>query len=60
MTMPGPTFRKAVYGLSTALVPLLIVLGMEAHAAAAWVAAGLAAVNTVLAYVNVPGDPEGE
>ena len=54
--MPGPKFRKAVYGLSTAIVPLLIVLGVEANAAAAWAAAGLAAVNTVLAYMNVPQD----
>ncbi len=57
--MPGPKFRKAVYGLSTALIPLLIVLGVEQQAAAAWVAAGLAAINTVLAFMNVPDDEGG-
>ena len=54
--MPGPKFRKAVYGLSTALIPLLIVLGVEQSAAAAWVAAGVAVANLVMAFLNVPGD----
>lgn len=61
MRMPGPQFRKAVYGLSAAAIPVLILLGFEAAEAAAWVAAGLAAVNCALAYMNVPGAPvDGE
>lgn len=53
-----PKVRKAVYALSAALVPLLIVLGVEANAAAAWIAAGVAVANLAMAFLNVPGDPE--
>lgn len=48
--------RKAIYALSAALIPLLIILGVEANAAAAWIAAVVAVANVVMAYLNVPGD----
>lgn len=54
--MFSPKVRKAIYGVSTAAVPLLIVLGVEEHAAAAWAAALLAVGNLVLAFANVPED----
>jgi hypothetical protein len=50
--------RKAIYALSAVLIPLLIVLGVEANAAAVWVAAGVAVANLLMAIANVPGDPE--
>lgn len=52
--------RKSIYALSAVLIPLLIVLGVEANAAAAWVAAGLAVANVVMAFANVPGDEDGD
>ena len=48
--------RKAIYALSAVLIPLLIVLGVEANAAATWAAAGVAVANVVMAFLNVPGD----
>ena len=48
--------RKAIYAFSAVLIPLLIVIGMEAQAAAAWVAAGLGVANVVMAFLNVPED----
>jgi hypothetical protein len=56
--MPRPSIRKAIYAVSVAAVPLLIVLGVEANAAAAYVAAGLAVANLALAFANVPNDPD--
>jgi hypothetical protein len=50
--------RKAIYALSAVLIPLLIVIGMEAQAAAAWVAAALGVANVVMAFLNVPGEPD--
>ncbi|MFM1964894.1 MAG: hypothetical protein RL134_619 [Actinomycetota bacterium] len=50
--------RKAIYALSAPIIAVLIVVGVEADAAAAWVAAGLAVANLVLAFLNVPGDEE--
>ena len=50
--------RKSIYALSAVLIPLLIVLGVEANAAAAWVAAAVAVANVVMAFLNVPGDDE--
>jgi C4-dicarboxylate transporter len=51
--------RKAIYALSAVLIPLLIVLGVEEQAAAAWVAAGVAVANLAMAFLNVPGDADG-
>jgi hypothetical protein len=48
--------RKAIYALSAVLIPLLIVLGVEQQAAAAWVAAAVAVANLAMAIMNVPGD----
>lgn len=48
--------RKAIYALSAVLVPLLIVLGIEANAAATYVAVGVAVANLVMAFLNVPDD----
>ncbi len=54
--LANPRIRKAIYALSGVLIPLLIVLGVEQTTAAAWVAAGLAVANVVMAFANVPGD----
>lgn len=56
--MPSAKFRKAIYGLSAVLIPLLIVLGVEQAAAAAGVAAFVAVANLIMAWYNVPGDEE--
>ena len=57
--MLTPKVRKSIYALSAVLIPLLIVLGVEQSAAAAWVAAGVAVANVVMAFLNVPGeDPD--
>lgn len=50
--------RKAIYALSAVAIPLLIVLGVDQVAAAAWVAAGVAVANLLMAIYNVPGDEE--
>ena len=48
--------RKAIYALSIPLLAVLVVLGVEQSAAAAYVALGLAVANLVMAFLNVPGD----
>lgn len=48
--------RKSIYALSAVLIPLLVVLGVEQAAAAAYVAAALGVANVVMAFLNVPGD----
>jgi hypothetical protein len=50
--------RKSIYALSAVLIPLLIVLGIEANAAATYVAVAVAVANLVMAFLNVPGDEE--
>jgi hypothetical protein len=50
--------RKAIYALSAPVIAVLIIVGVEAEAAAAWVAAGLAVANLVMAFLNVPGDEQ--
>jgi len=50
--------RKSIYALSAVLIPLLIVLGVEADSAAVYVAAAVAVVNVVMAFLNVPGEPD--
>lgn len=56
--MPTAKVRKAIYALSAVLIPLLVVIGMEAQAAAVWVAAGLGVANVVMAFLNVPEDDD--
>lgn len=48
--------RKSIYALSAVLIPLLVVLGVEANSAAVYVAAAVAVANVVMAFLNVPGD----
>ena len=48
--------RKAIYALSIPLLAVLVVLGVEQTAAAAYVALGVALANIVMALMNVPGD----
>lgn len=48
--------RKAIYALSAVLIPLLIVLGIEANAAATYVAVGVAVANLAMAFLNVPDE----
>ena len=50
--------RKAIYALSAPIIAVLIVVGVEADSAAAFVAAGLAVANLVMAFLNVPGDDD--
>jgi hypothetical protein len=50
--------RKAIYALSIPLLAVLVVLGVEQSAAAAYVALGVALANIVMALLNVPGDEE--
>ena len=50
--------RKAIYAISVPLLAVLVVLGVEQSAAAAYVAFGIAAANIIMAFLNVPGDPE--
>ena len=50
--------RKSIYALSAVLIPLLIVLGVEQAAAAAYVAAGVGVANVLMAFANVPGDSD--
>ena len=56
----NPSVRKRIYALSAAVTPLLIIWGVNADAAAAYVAAGVAVANLVMAFLNVPGDDDGE
>ena len=53
-------FRKAVYLASTPISAALIVAGVRTEAALAYVGAGLAVANIVMAYLNVPGDEDGD
>lgn len=48
--------RKSIYALSAVVIPLLVVVGVEASDAAAYVAAALGVANVVMAFLNVPGD----
>ena len=48
--------RKSIYALSAVTIPLLVVVGVDQHAAAVYVAAGIAVLNVVMAFLNVPGD----
>lgn len=48
--------RKSIYALSAVLIPALVVIGVDANAAAVYVAAALGVANVVMAFLNVPGD----
>ena len=52
--------RKAIYALSAVLIPLLVVVGIDANAAATYVAVGVAVANLVMAFLNVPDEDAGE
>lgn len=53
-------FRKSVYLASTPTIAVLVVLGVEATPAAAYVGGALALANIVMAALNVPGDEDGD
>ena len=48
--------RKSIYALSAVLIPLLVVLGVDANSAAVYVAAAVAVANVVMAFLNVADD----
>lgn len=52
----SPAIRKRIYALSAVVTPLLVIWGVEQSNAAAYVAAGVAVANLVMAFLNVPGD----
>lgn len=56
--LTNPRIRKRVYALSAAATPLLVVWGVNAASAAAYVGAALAVANLVMAVLNVPGDDD--
>ena len=56
----SPAIRKRIYALSAVLTPLLVIWGVNESAAAAYVAAGVAVANLVMAILNVPGDDDAE
>ena len=56
----SPAIRKRIYALSAVVTPLLVIWGVQESAAAAYVAAGVAVANLVMAILNVPGDDDGE
>lgn len=53
-------FRKAVYLASTPITLVLVTWGVRADNAAAYVGGALAVANIVMAYLNVPGDDDGD
>ena len=53
-------FRKAVYLASTPVTAVLVTWGVRADNAAAYVGGALAVANIVMAYLNVPGDEDGD
>lgn len=48
--------RKSIYALSIPVLAVLVLLGIEQTAAAAYVALGVAVANLLMAIANVPGD----
>jgi hypothetical protein len=54
----SPSVRKRIYALSAAVTPLLVVWGVSQKNAAAYVGAGVAVANLVMAFLNVPGDED--
>ena len=54
----NPAVRKRIYALSAVVTPLLVIWGVNEQQAAAYVAAGLAVANLVMAVLNVPGDED--
>lgn len=56
MTMLTAKVRKSIYALSAVVIPLLVVVGVEASDAAVYVAAVVGVANVVMAFLNVPGD----
>jgi hypothetical protein len=48
--------RKSIYALSAVAIPLLVVVGVDQHDAAVYVAAAIGVANVVMAFLNVPGD----
>lgn len=56
----NPRIRKSIYALSGPAIAVLTVVGVNVNEAAIYVAAGLAVANVVMAFLNVPGDDEGD
>lgn len=52
--------RRAIYLASAPITLVLVTLGVEAAPAAAYVGGVLALANIVMAYLNVPGDDDGD
>ena len=52
--------RKAIYLSSVPLVAVLVTIGVETESAVAYVGAALALANIVMAFLNVPGDDDGD
>lgn len=50
--------RKSIYALSAVLIPALVVFGVDANVAAVYVAAAIGVANVVMAFLNVPGEPD--
>ena len=48
--------RKSIYALSAVAIPALVVVGVDSHAAAVYVAADIGVANVIMAFLNVPGD----
>lgn len=53
-------FRKAIHLASTPITLVLVTWGVRADNAAAYVGGALAVANIVMAYLNVPGDEDGD
>lgn len=53
-------FRKSIYLASTPITLVLVTWGVRADNAAAYVGGALAVANIVMAYLNVPGDEDGD
>lgn len=54
--MPNAKVRKSIYALSAVAIPALVVIGVDSHAAAVYVASAIGIANVVMAFLNVPGD----
>lgn len=52
--------RKAIYLSSVPITAVLVVLGVEESNALAYVGGALAIGNIVMAFLNVPGDDDGD
>ncbi|WP_165215251.1 hypothetical protein [Schaalia sp. ZJ1691] len=59
LTWLTPQVRRWLYGILTALIPLLVVYGqVESDAAALWLALGASVLGTGTALAHTPGSSE--